>query len=396
MPRQSQYRVQHVATTPSGWRVRSIFSGSHVARIAFPPGRIRKGSGKLVELLHPKKERNPECPARGLNPSELLIFGLGGNPRRNPGWRVYKVITGGKEQPLQSVWPSREAAEESMRRAQVQSPRGKFIVRQQNPGKKGRKNIAAGFYDEDGEFHPIRASYDYSPARAGEKPKRRAKKRGGKKGRKNIAAGFYDEDGEFHPIRASYDYSPARAGEKPRRRARHSGKRRGKRRNPGETAAAEQLYRVFHGKDPKGVIEKSVSAEMRKDYAALGPLDYVKFKTPIGGSGEFTFYGDGVTLASSPDGKQLYVIGGNQNVAPLLDADSLQKDIIDIGDCTELQYQARKRFDNFEPVAYFHKFGEDSGDLPRLFFSRIQKQLFFAGGNYKIDKSGEISPGIEN
>ena len=30
---------------------------------------------------------------------------------------------------------------------------------------------------------------------------------------KNVAAGFYDEDGIFHPIRASYDYNRKRAGE---------------------------------------------------------------------------------------------------------------------------------------------------------------------------------------
>jgi len=36
-----------------------------------------------------------------------------------------------------------------------------------------RKNIAAGYYDEDGYFHPIRASFDYSPSRAGEGRKKR-------------------------------------------------------------------------------------------------------------------------------------------------------------------------------------------------------------------------------
>jgi hypothetical protein len=29
----------------------------------------------------------------------------------------------------------------------------------------------------------------------------------------NVAAGFYDEDGVFHPIRSSYDYSPSRGGD---------------------------------------------------------------------------------------------------------------------------------------------------------------------------------------
>lgn len=45
---------------------------------------------------------------------------------------------------------------------------------------------------------------------------------------RNIAAGFYDEDGTFHPIRASYDYSPRRVGEK--RRASKKKKRKRKRR----------------------------------------------------------------------------------------------------------------------------------------------------------------------
>jgi hypothetical protein len=44
-----------------------------------------------------------------------------------------------------------------------------------------RRNIAAGFYDEDGYFHPIRASYDYSPSRAGDKPAKRAKAKAKKK-----------------------------------------------------------------------------------------------------------------------------------------------------------------------------------------------------------------------
>ena len=40
-----------------------------------------------------------------------------------------------------------------------------------NPGRK-RRNIAAGFYDEDGYFHPIRASYDYSPGHGGDKARK--------------------------------------------------------------------------------------------------------------------------------------------------------------------------------------------------------------------------------
>lgn len=48
--------------------------------------------------------------------------------------------------------------------------------------------------------------------------------------RRNVAAGFYDDVGVFHPIRASYDYSPARAGEKSRGKSKRGGRHKSKRR----------------------------------------------------------------------------------------------------------------------------------------------------------------------
>lgn len=49
------------------------------------------------------------------------------------------------------------------------------------------KNVAMGFYDSNGIFHPIRASDDYSRARAGEGRKKKAKKKA-KTARKRKAA----------------------------------------------------------------------------------------------------------------------------------------------------------------------------------------------------------------
>jgi hypothetical protein len=46
---------------------------------------------------------------------------------------------------------------------------GRFV---RNP----KRNVAAGFYDEEHIFHPIRASYDYDPGRAGESRRPRKKK----------------------------------------------------------------------------------------------------------------------------------------------------------------------------------------------------------------------------
>jgi len=45
-----------------------------------------------------------------------------------------------------------------------------YVSTKQNPR---RRNVSAGFVDEEGIFHPIRASYDYNRRRAGDPPKKR-------------------------------------------------------------------------------------------------------------------------------------------------------------------------------------------------------------------------------
>jgi hypothetical protein len=69
-----RYSIQHIATTPSGWHVRTVRAGAHRVRVAFPPGRRHKGSGIPIEVLHPRGE-NPHCLR---NPAELLL--MGANP----------------------------------------------------------------------------------------------------------------------------------------------------------------------------------------------------------------------------------------------------------------------------------------------------------------------------
>jgi hypothetical protein len=168
------------------------------------------------------------------------------------------------------------------------------------------------------------------------------------------------------------------------------------RRNSSDGEQAVKLFESFHGRDAQEVLEKQRSAAMRLDYTALGDLDYIKVRTPLDQVATFNFEGDKVKLASSPDGKQLYLIGGNQNLASCLDAESLQKDLIDLGDAIEVQYRARKIHSNFEVTSYYHKFGEDTGAVPRLLYDKLKREVFFAGGEYFIDTKQGVSPGIEN
>jgi len=195
------------------------------------------------------------------------------------------------------------------------------------------------------------------------------------------------------------------------KRATRGRRRTDRRKNPSapsELRQAVKLFESFHGKEPKEIAEKHVSAAVRMDYPALGDLIAIGLGDPeqhgnrlVHGwerENHISFSGDGVKLASSPDGKQLYAIGGNQNlssVLPRFDLDA-DKDFIDLGEIGFVVYLARKIHGNYEPVDYVHEFGEKSGVLPKAMYDTLRKQIFFIGGEYWIKKDRGISPGIEN
>lgn len=356
-----QFKTEHVATTPRGWKVKTVARGKHRVRVAFPPGRRVKGSGQLVEILHPASEKNPRCIAGEAikkNPGELLIFG----------------------NPAPATEPTKLEKQRAARERAAQ-------IREARINTRKKKNAR----------HP--GSYSYDVVVTGGDSKRT--RRHGPYSRQDaekFAAHFRDQ------LRKKGELKKTSVEVKPHKEGLISKLFNPKRRNPSESKQAVRLFQGFHGHDPKEIIEKHVSAAVRLDYTALGDLVYLKVITPIGGKASFYFEDDGVKLSASPDGKQLYCIGGNQNILPCLDEDSKQKDLIDLGDAVEVAYLARKIHGQFRPIEYFHKFGEIDGTLPRLAFDKLRKQIFFFGGNYWIDVNmpapgtplGKISPGIEN
>jgi hypothetical protein len=375
---EAAFRTEHVAQAPRGWRVRTIVPGprsQHEVRVAFPPGRRKKGSGRVVEILHPAGESNPKCDisrkAR-TNPGELLIFG---NPsgkgfgNHRPGCpckfcdRARKLQSGElKPPPL----PHRKKNARSKRELQAAARQRAERIRA------ARLNPEL----ENGVFDSLQTAIVHaSPSHRKAMDKK-------------------------------WGYHFSVTGKKVMAKKSNSRRRRGDRkfRNPDETKQSVRLFQGFHGHDPKEIAEKHVSAAVRLDYAAIGDFLYVKTETPLGQKAEFSFQGDGVKLAASPDGKQLYCIGGNQNILPLLDARSQEKDFIDLGECLEVAYLARKVHGDFRPVEYYHEFGELNGVRPSLMFDKLRKQLFFIGGDYFIDVNvraagtplGKVSPGIEN
>jgi hypothetical protein len=209
------------------------------------------------------------------------------------------------------------------------------------------------------------------------------------------------------------------------------GNPRGSRRNP--LSLADALYKKFHGRGPDKIYEMQIAGidpyGGHPELTSLGPLIRFIVGEGVELGGE---YGDEVKqaewvreisfvpsvdrwhewlertdppvseakaklrdwkapdLAAVPNTKQLYILGGNQNLEsllPALGADP-EKDLLDLGDVYLIEYFTQKRFDHFEPINYFHHFGEISGVTPRLIFDRVHKVLSLAGGEYVVKPAG--------
>jgi len=112
-----------------------------------------------------------------------------------------------------------------------------------------------------------------------------------------------------------------------------------------------------------------------------------------------------VDVAGEPGGKQIFFVGGDQDVSHQLDkfpGVDPEKELINLGPCLKIEYQTEKKFDNFVPIVYFHAFGEESGDYPgderycpTLLYNRIRKRLYLVGGVYKIKRDGSAGSIID-
>ena len=211
----------------------------------------------------------------------------------------------------------------------------------------------------------------------------------------------------------------------PQRRA---GKKAGKQKrgNPGTLAQGEKLYQSFHGKSPAEVQDMAIKTEVQRDYVALGDLSQARFIQEDGREWSVNFSRDGVKLAASPDGKQLYLIGGDQDILPILKDQGFDtsKDLIAFGRWFCVYYIAAKSQTNFEITEWEHYLGcvdeinalmkESKAakwteaqfqaavvrvmkatpplerDIPQAIFDKLNKRILFAGGSYYVDWPGIV------
>jgi len=176
--------------------------------------------------------------------------------------------------------------------------------------------------------------------------------------------------------------------------------------NPAEES--EQMYRMFHGRDADQTVEYISEEHEHSTLWGLGDLSQITVETAARGRYIIDVakvprgdkYPDPsllpmarrVVLAASEDGRQLYLVSGDQSLDTkalgLADADV--KDNTLIGVVTNVVYQTAKSFHKFELTNYTHKLGEETGHQPVLVYHPRTPSMEIVGGRYRIERAGII------
>lgn len=293
---QYDYRTEHIAVPPPGYRVRTIVPGpysDHEVRIAFPPGRRKKGSGKLISILHPSRENPDRCAAEPVR-KQLLA-----NPIALLSPALIDAITSG-----------------------------------------------AGFAAGTGIYETVRK-------------------------------GIRDKN----------------------RRAR---------RNPGTVEEASQLAEEFHGRPVQEIVEAQESHMAEGAYTVLGTalalwLDPVEGDPNSWPAPNIDFDDEKVKLVADPrsnkDRAQFYFAGGDQSISQTYlqeEGIPLDTDLVPLGLVYAIEYWDAKSFDTGN---FGHRFGEETGEVPALYYDRKKRKLYLVGGAYDIAPVRDdinASPGIVN
>lgn len=191
-------------------------------------------------------------------------------------------------------------------------------------------------------------------------------------------------------------------------------KKKNSRRNPGASyEEAATLAQEFHGRPPKEVIEAQESHMEEGHYAVLGEAVDLWLECVDGDPNSWPkptiTFDDGdeaVLLAADPrsDRKrsQFYFVGGDQSLDERYLEDCgipVDTNLVPLGMVYGICYIDAKSFDGGEPSQYAHRFGEETGEVPALYYDRKKQKMYLIGGAYGIAPVRDdlnASPGIVN
>lgn len=157
---------------------------------------------------------------------------------------------------------------------------------------------------------------------------------------------------------------------------------------------ADRIYEEFHGQPSGEEILAEEEIQIRENLGVLGRLVQIVCECVANGQAYRINFSEDVMLCASADGRQLYIVGGDQSLdleAMGFNSEQQQKDKVFIGPAQQVTYRTRKHFDDFAEIDYVHDFGEDGGALPALIYDRLNQVIEFAGGDYEIKPEGIVN-----
>lgn len=181
---------------------------------------------------------------------------------------------------------------------------------------------------------------------------------------------------------------PQGATMRTRKRLPHSWQPRAK--NP----SAEALREKFTGMEADHVSIRQEPLMPAGDYAMLGKFLglYVK---PRKGGHVLTITANGVTVVSDETARQIYFVGGDQDISSgLAEFGALDRGvgIFELGEARRIDYKQRKEHvPHPDQDSWRHEFGEESGVRPTVLYDANAKRLLLEGGEYEIRAEGIVN-----
>lgn len=229
-----------------------------------------------------------------------------------------------------------------------------------------RRNIAEGFYDASGVFHPIRSAADYSPAAAGETGRKAKRSRSRKK---LVAKRKASATARHRSVVKTRKSTTRRLAGRAVKKSLGLLKRRG-RKNP----SAESIRKTFAG-SVNGERDLFFPQGTPQGLAKLGKL--VSITTEEGTIKPIS----GTAWLCADTKERLHI--GSTSPNPLFDGPKRS-----FGKVSKVEYEGSKPHLGYKgPIIWFHHMGEESGHRPTL-HADGKGGLVFRGGKYRLTKRG--------
>jgi hypothetical protein len=167
-----------------------------------------------------------------------------------------------------------------------------------------------------------------------------------------------------------------------------------------EADKAQELYEKFHETESAHYTVLSEPHMQSGDYTDLGEFLDIKVKPANGGPVQvISFEGNDIRLVCDVGGRQLYLAGDGQDLddaSVSIFADG-SGDRLHLGKARHIAYQAVKWHPQIPDGArgkdkpYEHRFGEDGGAEPDVWYSRSMKRLLIGKASYRVEGAGIVN-----